>query len=153
RAAMLAEVEYEDLPAILSVEEALQANAEVVPAKAWVQGDPDGAIAGAAHRISGRTYVGGQEHFYLEGQNSMAIPQEDGDMLIHSSTQHPSEVQHTIAKVLGVPAHAVTVENRRMGGAFGGKETQGAWFACMAAVLAQKTGRPAKIRLDRDDDM
>lgn len=153
RAAMQAEVEYEDLPAILSVEEALAANAEVVPSKEWVQGDPDDAIANAAHRITGRTYVGGQEHFYLEGQNAMAIPQEDGDMLVHSSTQHPSEVQHTIAKVLGVPAHAITVENRRMGGGFGGKETQGAWFASMAALLAQKTVRPVKIRLDRDDDM
>ncbi len=152
-AAMLAEVEYEDLPAILSIEEALAVDATVVPTKQWERGDPDAAIAAAPHRLRGRTRMGGQEHFYLEGQNAMAIPLEDGQMLIHSSTQNPTELQHKAAEVLGVPANAVTAENRRMGGAFGGKETQGAWFAIIAAVLAQRTGRPVKIRLDRDDDM
>ncbi|HTI95743.1 MAG TPA: xanthine dehydrogenase molybdopterin binding subunit [Rudaea sp.] len=153
RAAMLAQIEYEDLPAILSIEDALAANAEVVPAKKWTRGDPDGAIARAPHRLAGRIRMGGQEHFYLEGQNAMAIPQEDGQMLIYSSTQNPSELQHKAAEVLGVPANAVTAENRRMGGAFGGKETQAAWFAVIAAALAQRARRAVKCRLDRDDDM
>lgn len=152
-AAMQADIEYEDLPAILSIEQALEAGTEVVPSKQWQRGDPAGALAGAPNRLSGRTRMGGQEHFYLEGQVGMAVPQEDGDMLVHSSTQHPSEVQHTVAKVLGLADHAVTVENRRMGGGFGGKETQGAQFATIAALLAQKTGRAIKQRLDRDDDM
>ncbi|WP_423820986.1 xanthine dehydrogenase molybdopterin binding subunit [Salinisphaera sp. SPP-AMP-43] len=153
RAAALAEVEYEDLPALLTIEDALDAGAEVVPSKTWTRGEPQAAIAAAPHRVSGRTHVGGQEHFYLEGQVALAIPAEDGDLLVHSSTQHPSEVQRAIAEVLGLADHAVTVENRRMGGAFGGKETQGAWFAVIAALAAQQTGRPVKYRLDRDDDM
>ncbi|MGH6899122.1 MAG: xanthine dehydrogenase molybdopterin binding subunit, partial [Geminicoccaceae bacterium] len=102
---------------------------------------------------SGRIRMGGQDHFYLEGQVAFAVPGEDGDMLVWSSTQHPSEVQHLIASVLGKPHHAVTVEVRRMGGGFGGKETQAAPFACMAALLAHHTRRPVKLRLDRDDDM
>ena len=153
RAALLAQIEYEDLPAILSIEDALAASAEVVPVKKWTRGDPDGAIARAPHRLAGRIRTGGQEHFYLEGQNAMAIPQEDGQMLVYSSTQNPSELQHKVAEVLGVPASAVTAENRRMGGAFGGKETQAAWFAVIAAALAQRAGRAVKCRLDRDDDM
>jgi xanthine dehydrogenase large subunit len=152
-AAMRADIGYEDLPAILTIEDALAQNAEVVPTKRWRRGDSAAAIAAAPHRLAGRTQMGGQEHFYLEGQVAMAIPQEDGDMLVHSSTQHPSEVQHLVAKVLGVPDHAVTVENRRMGGAFGGKETQGAQFAVIAALLARETGRAVKFRPDRDDDM
>ncbi len=97
--------------------------------------------------------IGGQDHFYLEGQVALALPSEDGDMLVWSSTQHPSEVQHLIAKVLNKRHNAVTVEVRRMGGGFGGKETQAAPFACMAALLAHHTKRPVKLRLDRDDDM
>ncbi|WP_111745823.1 xanthine dehydrogenase molybdopterin binding subunit [Salinisphaera orenii] len=153
RAAMQADIAYDDLPAILSIDDALAAETEVVPAKTWHRGDPAGAIAGASHRLKGRTEMGGQEHFYLEGQVAMAVPQEDGDMLVHSSTQHPSEVQHAVAKVLGLADHAVTVENRRMGGGFGGKETQGAQFAVIASLLAQCTGQAVKHRLDRDDDM
>lgn len=153
RAAKQATVTYEELPAILSIEDALEHDAEVVPSKRWQRGDAAAAIATAPHRLTGRTYMGGQEHFYLEGQVATAIPQEDGDMLVHSSTQHPSEVQHLVAKVLGLPDHAVTVENRRMGGGFGGKETQGAQFAVIAALMAQRTGRAVKFRLDRDDDM
>jgi len=153
RAAMQADIGYEDLPAILSIEDAIEHNTEVVPKKCWQRGDSAAALSAARHRLSGRTYMGGQEHFYLEGQVAMAIPQEDGDMLVHSSTQHPSEVQHLVAKVLGLSDHAVTVENRRMGGGFGGKETQGAQFAVIAALMAQRTGRAVKYRLDRDDDM
>ncbi|RJS93802.1 xanthine dehydrogenase molybdopterin binding subunit [Salinisphaera sp. Q1T1-3] len=153
RAAGRAIVEYVDLPAILTTDAAIDAEAFVVPSKTWGQGDPDRALASAPHRLSGRTTVGGQEHFYLEGQVALAVPGEDGDLLVHSSTQHPSEVQRAIAHVLGRADHAVTVENRRMGGGFGGKETQGAWFAVIAAWLAAATGRPVKYRLDRDDDM
>lgn len=153
RAARCVAVEYEDLPAILTVEEALQAGAEVGPSVQWTQGDPDAVIAAAPHRASVQLRTGGQEHFYLEGQVAMAIPHEDGDMMIYSSTQGPAHVQAAVAKVLGVPYNTVTVENRRMGGGFGGKETQCGHYAAIAALVAQKTGRPAKLRLDRDDDI
>ena len=124
-----------------------------MPSHEMRRGEPEQAIASAPHRLSGRIRMGGQDHFYLEGQVAFAVPSEDGDMLVWSSTQHPSEVQHLIAKVLDKPHNAVTVEVRRMGGGFGGKETQAAPFACMAALLAHHTKRPVKLRLDRDDDM
>ena len=152
-AAFRATVEYEDLPAILTIEEALAHGSFVLPTQVLRRGSPSKAIARAPHRLSGRLAIGGQEHFYLEGQVAMALPREGGGMLVHSSTQAPSEVQHLVAKVLGLPASAVTVEVRRMGGAFGGKETQAAPVACVAALLAHRTGRPVKLRLDRDDDM
>ena len=100
------------------------------------------ALAQAPHRLRGSLTIGGQEHFYLEGQVAVAIPQEDGTMLVHSSTQHPTEVQHAVAHALGIPFHRVTVQCRRMGGGFGGKESQPAQFACAAAVLARR-GRGA----------
>ncbi|GGF05939.1 xanthine dehydrogenase molybdopterin binding subunit [Aliidongia dinghuensis] len=153
RAARLARVDYEDLPAALTVEAALAAGSFVLPTRVLRRGDAAAALAQAPHRLSGRFAVGGQDHFYLEGQVAMAVPGEDGDMLVLSSTQHPTEVQHLVAKVLGLPDHAVTTEVRRMGGGFGGKETQAAIVACVAALLARKTGRPVKLRLDRDDDM
>jgi xanthine dehydrogenase large subunit len=153
RAARLAEIEYRELQAILTVEEGLAEQATVVPSHEMRRGEPEQAIASAPHRISGRIRMGGQDHFYLEGQVAAAVPSEDGDMLVWSSTQHPSEVQHLIASVLRKPHNAVTVEVRRMGGGFGGKETQAAPFACMAALLAHHTRRPVKLRLDRDDDM
>ncbi|HEX2255368.1 MAG TPA: molybdopterin cofactor-binding domain-containing protein, partial [Afifellaceae bacterium] len=154
-AAALARVEYEDLPALISVEDALAAAAEIpaLPPHEMRLGHPEAALAAAPHRIAGTLHVGGQDHFYLEGQVAYAIPGEAGDMLVHSSTQHPTEVQHNVAKVLGLADHAVTVEVRRMGGGFGGKESQPALIAAIAALVAAKTGRPAKLRLDRDDDM
>jgi xanthine dehydrogenase large subunit len=97
--------------------------------------------------------VGGQEHFYLEGQAALALPQEGGDMAVHSSTQHPTEIQHKVAEALGVPMHGVRVEIRRMGGGFGGKESQGNALAVSCAVAARLTGQPCKMRYDRDDDM
>ena len=109
-------------------------------------------IASAPQRLQGQLDVGGQEQFYLEGQISYAIPQEAGGMHVHCSTQHPSEMQHLVAHALGVAAHAVRVECRRMGGGFGGKETQSALFACVASVAARLLARPVKLRLDRDDD-
>jgi xanthine dehydrogenase large subunit len=152
-AAQLAEIEYEELPAVLDVAEALEKQLFVAPPHVMKQGDAKAALARAKHRHAGRMDIGGQDHFYLEGQISFAIPGEDGDVLLHCSTQHPSEVQHNIANVLGRPANAVTVEVRRMGGGFGGKETQAMQWAALAAIVATKTGRPAKFRLDRDDDM
>ena len=153
RAARLAAIEYRELEAILTLDDALARQATVVPSHEMRRGDAEQAIASAPHRLSGRIRTGGQDHFYLEGQVSFAVPSEDGDMLVWSSTQHPSEVQHLIASVLGKPHNAVTVEVRRMGGGFGGKETQAAPFACMAALLAHHTRCPVKLRLDRDDDM
>jgi xanthine dehydrogenase large subunit len=152
-AAKLAVIEYEDLPAILTIEAALAAKSYVLEPHVMRRGDAKAAIAAAPHRLAGRLHIGGQDHFYLEGQVSLALPMEDGDVLVHCSTQHPSEVQHNLARVLGRPDHAVTVEVRRMGGGFGGKETQAAQWAAIAALTAVRTGRPAKFRLERDDDM
>lgn len=153
RAAKLVRVTYEDLPAILSIEEALEQQSLLMPPLGLKRGDAAGAIAKAPHKLSGELRLGGQDHFYLEGQVSIAEPREDGDIMLRCSTQHPSEVQKLVARVLGRPLHAVTVECRRMGGGFGGKETQAAQFACIAALLTHKTGRPVKLRLDRDEDM
>jgi xanthine dehydrogenase large subunit len=153
RAAARAEVEYEDLEPVLDADTARQREDFVWPIGRMRRGDARAALAKAKHRISGRMNIGGQEHFYLEGMVSLAVPGEDGDVTIYTSTQHPSEGQLLVAQVLGVPTHAVTFECRRMGGAFGGKETHANLFAAAAALIATKTGRPAKCRLDRDDDM
>jgi xanthine dehydrogenase large subunit len=152
-AARRAKVAYEELPALLDIRAALAAESYVLPTKRLVRGEPDAALERAARRSQGTLSIGGQDHFYLEGQIAVALPQEDGAFLIHSSTQHPSEVQSVVAHALGVPANLVTVHCRRMGGGFGGKETQGALIAAAAAVLAKKTRRPVKLRLDRDVDM
>lgn len=152
-AAKLAKVTYEDLPAIITIADARAADSHLLPPKRVERGDPDAAIAAAPHRLTGHMALGGQDHFYLEGQISLATPGEDGDMHILCSTQHPSEVQHLVARALGRPDNQVTVEVRRMGGGFGGKETQASLFAAAAALVADRTGRPAKLRLDRDDDM
>ena len=130
-----------------------QANDTVLPDYAFTRGDPDAAVAGAPVSFSDTFRIGGQEHFYLEGQISMAIPGEAGEMLVYASTQHPSEVQHLVSHALHIPSSAVTVEIRRMGGGFGGKESQASQWAVLAALAAWKTGQPCKMRLDRDDDM
>ena len=153
RAAEAAIITYEPLPAILTIDAALDAQSFVLPTQEMTRGDPAAALMASPHRLSGLTDLGGQEHFYLEGQIAMAIPGEDGDMLIHSSTQHPTEVQHLTARTLKLPDHAVVCETRRMGGGFGGKESQASLVACIAALLAWKTRRPVKLGLDRDDDM
>ena len=152
RAARLATVEYEILPAILTPQEAKRRQSYVLPPMHLKRGDPAAALAAAPHRIRGEFYVGGQEQFYLEGQISYAAPKEDGCMHVWCSTQHPTEMQHVVAHALNLVANQVTVEMRRMGGGFGGKESQSALFACVAAVAAQRLGRPVKLRLDRDDD-
>ncbi|SLN53660.1 Xanthine dehydrogenase molybdenum-binding subunit [Aquimixticola soesokkakensis] len=154
KAARLGKVDYAERPAILSYEDALAAdsrfeNGPVV----WAKGDSAAAIKTAPHRLSGRIDMGGQEHFYLEGQAALALPQEGGDMHVHSSTQHPSEIQHKVAHALHLPMHSVRVETRRMGGGFGGKESQGNALAIACALAARLTGHPCKMRYDRDDDM
>ncbi|MFM9888422.1 MAG: xanthine dehydrogenase molybdopterin binding subunit, partial [Burkholderiales bacterium] len=153
RAARLAKIEYEDLPAILSIEEALRRQTFVMPTVTVERGAWGEALSSAPHRLQGRLRVGGQEQFYLEGQVAYAIPLEDGDMHVYSSNQHPGEAQLLIAHALAIDLHRVVVECRRMGGAFGGKETQAALPACAAAIAAAHTGRPVKLRYDRDDDM
>ncbi|HVK54476.1 MAG TPA: xanthine dehydrogenase molybdopterin binding subunit [Burkholderiales bacterium] len=153
RAADLARVEYETLPAILDIPAALSARSYVLPSETLRRGEPDAVLPKAAHRLQGAVSIGGQDHFYLEGQIAAAIPQEGGGMLIYSSTQHPTEVQHMVAHTLNLHSHDVVVQCRRMGGAFGGKESQPALLACVAAVLATKTRRAVKLRLDRDADM
>jgi xanthine dehydrogenase large subunit len=153
RAAQLAKIEYEALPALIDIGGLSPDDRLVTPPLTLKRGDAEAAIASAPRRAKGRMRVGGQDHFYLEGQIALALPGEDGDMTVHSSTQHPSEVQHMVAHALGVPSHAVTVEIRRMGGGFGGKETQSNQFAAVAAIAARRTGRAVKIRPDRDDDM
>jgi xanthine dehydrogenase large subunit len=153
RAARLAAVTCEDLEPLLTVEEARAGGRCVTPPGRLERGDAEAAIAAAPRRLTGRITIGGQDHFYLEGQVAMAVPGEGDEITVFSSTQHPTEVQHLIAKALAVPDAAITVEVRRMGGAFGGKETQAAQFAIIAALVARRTRRPAKLRLDRNDDM
>jgi xanthine dehydrogenase large subunit len=152
-AAALAVIDYEDLPTALTIGEARAMGSVIEPAQTMKRGDAKAALAKAPHRLHGKIAIGGQDHFYLEGQIAVATPGEGDEVHVISSTQHPSEVQHLIAKVLGRPHSAVTVEVRRMGGGFGGKETQPALFAAAAALVATRTGRPAKLRVDRDDDM
>lgn len=153
RAARLAEIDIEELPAVLDIATAMEKQAWVDPPHEMSRGDAMAAISAAPHRLQGEVNTGAQDHFYLEGQAALSIPQEDGDVLIYSSSQHPSELQHLAALALGRSDNAVTVEVRRMGGAFGGKETQAAQWAVITALIASKTGRAAKLRLDRDDDM
>ncbi len=152
RAVRLAKVDIAAETPLVSVDDALKADCHILPDYVFQQGDSASALAAAERHVEGMVRIGGQEHFYLEGQVSLAIPGED-DMMVHASTQHPSELQHIVAHALKLPNAAVTVEVRRMGGAFGGKESQAAQWAAIAAVAARVTGRPCKIRLDRDDDM
>ena len=153
RAALLAKVDYEDLEPILDPETAVAAGSFVLPSETLTVGDSQSALESASNRLSGRVELGGQDQFYLEGQIALAIPREDGDFLIYSSSQHPGEVQHTVAHAIGKESKDVVVECRRMGGAFGGKESQPALIAAAAALLSQKSGRAVKLRLDRDADM
>ena len=145
-------LQIEPLPAVLTPEAAHAAGSHVVPPMRLQRGDAAQAVDQAPHRTTRTLKLGGQEQFYLEGQISYAIPKEGRGMHVHCSTQHPSEMQHAVAHALGIHAHDVLIECRRMGGGFGGKESQSAVFACVAAVAARRMGRPVKLRLDRDDD-
>lgn len=153
-AARLGKIDIDAGTPILTIDAAMAANTRFEDGpRIYSKGDVDAALASAPHRLQGRIDMGGQEHFYLEGQAAMALPQEGGDMLVHSSTQHPTEIQHKVAEAIGKPMHAVRVETRRMGGGFGGKESQGNALAVGCAVAARLTGKPCKMRYDRDDDM
>ncbi|MBJ6987537.1 MULTISPECIES: xanthine dehydrogenase molybdopterin binding subunit [unclassified Devosia] len=154
RAAQLVKIDYEDLPHALDVRAAQGAGGKLVTEPLKLErGDVEAGLASAPRRVQGAITIGGQDHFYLEGQIALAIPGEDEDVTIHASTQHPSEVQLMVAQVLAIRHHAVTINIRRMGGGFGGKETQGNLFAAVAALAAKKWNRACKIRPDRDDDM
>ncbi|MGR3322683.1 MAG: xanthine dehydrogenase molybdopterin binding subunit [Pseudooceanicola sp.] len=154
KAVRLGRVEIAEETPILTIDEALAADSRFEEGpRIYEKGDADAAIAAAEHVVEGRFEIGGHEHFYLEGQAAMAIPQEAGAMAVHSSTQHPTEIQHKVAEALGVAMHDVRVEMRRMGGGFGGKESQGNALAVGCAVAARLTGRTCRMRYDRDDDM
>ena len=153
KAARMARIDYIEKPALLTLDQALKAGSRLEEPMEFLKGAPEDAIAQSAHSLSGQFEIGGQEHFYLEGQVALSLPQEDGDMLVHASTQHPTEIQHKVAEGLGLPFNRVRVETRRMGGGFGGKESQGNALALSTAIAARLTGKPCKMRYDRDDDM
>lgn len=152
RATVLAKVEYEDLPAIMTPQEAKRQGSFVIPPMQLIRGEPEEKLKLSPNRTKGTFYVGGQEQFYLEGQISYAIPKEDNGMHVYCSTQHPTEMQHLVAHSTNRDFNQVLVETRRMGGGFGGKESQSGLFACVAAICADHLKCPVKIRLDRDDD-
>ncbi len=152
RAARLAKVDIEANTPLVTIADALATCARVQDDYAFGRGDAAAAIDKSAHRLEGQLSIGGQEHFYLEGQASFAFPGEGDEMTVHASTQDPTETQHIVARILGIPDAFVTVETRRMGGGFGGKESQACAWAAIAALAARVTERPCKIRLDRDDD-
>ena len=152
RAARLGKIDISETPPAISVADALVTGGRVLPDYEFLRGDIETALAKAPHRLEGLFPIGGQEHFYLEGQISLAVPGEGNEMLVYTSTQDPTEVQHIVARILALPDAFVTVETRRMGGGFGGKESQACQWAAIAALGARVTGAPCKLRLDRDDD-
>jgi xanthine dehydrogenase large subunit len=153
KAALAAIIEYEDLEPVIDVVDALRKKHFVLDSHTHKRGDSAGALATAPRRLQGSLHIGGQEHFYLETQVSSVMPTEDGGMIVYTSTQNPTEVQKLVAEVLGVSMNKIVIDMRRMGGGFGGKETQAAGPACMCAVIAHLTGRPTKMRLPRMEDM
>ena len=153
RAARLGKVDYERMDAILDPLTAVEKESFVLRSETINRGEPQRALADSPHRVQRRLELGGQDQFYLEGQIAMVVPQEDNGLLVYSSTQHPDEVQHLVAHATARSAKDVVCVCRRMGGAFGGKESQAATIACIAAIMCVKTGRACKLRLDRDDDM
>lgn len=146
-------IEYSDLDAVMSIDQAKKLGSFIIPARKIERGDVDGEMKKAPHTLSGKIVIQGHDHFYLESQVSIAYPLEDGQFEIHSSSQHPTETQHVVAHALGVPDKDVVCQVKRMGGGFGGKESQAAPFAAMAALCAQKLKRPVRICLTKDDDM
>ncbi|MBX3202484.1 MAG: xanthine dehydrogenase molybdopterin binding subunit [Labilithrix sp.] len=152
-AAAKVKVEYEPLPPVLGLRDAIAKESYHTQPHVIRRGDCDAALAESAHRFSGEIEIGGQEHFYLESHACWAEPGEDGEVFVSSSTQHPTEVQAVVAHVLDLPRNKVTVQSPRMGGGFGGKETQGNGWAAFVALAAQKTGKPVRVQLDRDLDM
>ena len=152
RAARLAKIDIEAETPAVTIADALVGSARVQDDYSFGRGDAETAIERAGRWLDGEFSIGGQEHFYLEGQASFAFPGEADEMTVHASTRIQTETQHIVARILGIPDALVTVETRRMGGGFGGKETQACAWAAIAALAARRTGKPCKIRLDRDDD-
>ena len=148
----LADIKYKELPAVITIDQALETGNVLGPPAVIECGKVDQALAKSKNKLEGKIILGGQEHFYLEGQAAFAVAGEDTDIVVHCSTQHPTEIQHKVAMALGLSNHDVTVITRRMGGGFGGKESQGNLPAIVAALAAKLTGRPAKLIYDRDDD-
>ena len=153
KATLKAVIEYEPLPAILTIEDALNQEQFVRPSHFMTRGDAQVALESASTRIAGHIHMLGQEHFYLEGQVSYVVPCDDGGLEVYTSSQHPSEVQQLVAEVVDLPFHAVTTVVRRMGGGFGGNETQAAAWACLCGIVAKRHNVPVSMRLDRQDDM
>ncbi|OAZ99425.1 xanthine dehydrogenase molybdopterin binding subunit [Halomonas sp. G11] len=152
RAVKLARLDIDEQPASLDPVEATEREEFVRPTHVQERGDWQATLEQASQRIEGELFIGGQEHFYLEGQACIVLPSEDEGVIVHTSNQHPSETQKLVAEVLGIPFHAVTVEVRRMGGGFGGKETQASPWACVAALFARRTGKATRLRLPRSED-
>jgi xanthine dehydrogenase large subunit len=157
RAAAEVVVDAEPLDPIVTIQQAIAAESfltkELKIERLDGAADMEAALAACPHRTRGELEVGGQEHFYLEAQAALVYLDESDQVMVHASTQHPTETQLIVARVLGIPSHAVTCQSLRMGGAFGGKEVQANTWACVAAVGARKTGRPVRVRLDRQRDM
>ena len=153
KAALLVKADIEELDAVITVEQALEKNSFLEEPIIVSTGDSQNAIKNAKNTLSGSLSIGGQEHYYLEGQVAISIPTEDNEMVVHSSTQNPTEVQHLVAHVLDVPQNAIEVVTRRMGGGFGGKETDSSQLACICAIFSKRTLRPVKARLSRKDDI
>lgn len=152
RAEKLINIEYQPLETILTIEEAIKNGTRLATVRNIETGNPEQVFAHSKNIFEGKLFTGAQEHWYLETQSCLCIPGESGQMMVYSSTQHPSETQAIVAEVLGLPFHSVTVEVKRMGGAFGGKETQANHTAAWTALLANASKRPVKIHLFRDDD-
>ncbi|MCW4153417.1 xanthine dehydrogenase molybdopterin binding subunit [Halomonas sp. 18H] len=152
RAVKLAKLDIDEQPASLDPVAATEREEFVRPTHVQERGDWQATLEQASQHIEGELFIGGQEHFYLEGQACIVLPSEDEGVIVHTSNQHPSETQKLVAEVLGIPFHAVTVEVRRMGGGFGGKETQASPWACMAALFARRTGKAIRLRLPRSED-
>ncbi len=152
-AAKQVSVIYEALPALLDIEQAMAAQAFHLPPVRVARGDASAAMIRAPLRLSGELQIGGQDHFYLETQASWVEIDSEGTVQIAASTQHPTETQIIVARVLGLPAHRVVCRSLRMGGGFGGKETQANPYAAIAALAAYRTGRPVRIKLTRGLDM
>ncbi|MYB35735.1 MAG: molybdopterin-dependent oxidoreductase, partial [Gammaproteobacteria bacterium] len=153
KAALKAKIRTRESKALLDLDTAIQEKVHVRPTHTMARGDTGAALDASLHRIQDFMRVGGQEHFYLEGQVSLTVPGENSSMSVYCSTQNPSEIQKVVAQVLGLPMNRVNVIVRRMGGGFGGKETQAAAWACIAAIFSARTGRAVLCRLSRHDDM
>lgn len=153
KAKLLIEVKYQELPAVLTIDEAKTKKSFIAGTRKIERGDVEKVLKHSPYKIEDRIVIRGQDHFYLESQVAVAYPKEDGQIEVHSSAQHPTEVQHVVAHGLGLPDNKVACIVKRMGGAFGGKESQAAPYAAYSALVAQKLGRPARICITKDDDM